>query len=100
MANKPTYPIDYTQGSTDPKSLKDQAADATQAVKEKMTEAVDKSAEVAKQTAEQLSQLGSQLEETLKGLSPALRQSLKDQPLTTLAAAAAVAFVLGAIWKK
>ena len=32
-------------------------------------------------------------------MSSAVRTSLKDQPMTTLAIAAALGFVLGAIWK-
>ena len=100
MTDKATYPIDYTQGSSEPKTLMAQAAGASQAIKEKVAEVADRSAEMAKHSAEQIADLGNQVEEKFKDLPGALRQSMKDQPLTTMAAAAAVAFVLGALWRK
>lgn len=38
-------------------------------------------------------------EDVAENFQTALDRSVRDQPLTTLAAAAAVGFVLGAIWK-
>jgi ElaB/YqjD/DUF883 family membrane-anchored ribosome-binding protein len=34
------------------------------------------------------------------GFAPSSRKSLKEQPMTTLAVAAAIGLVLGALWKK
>jgi hypothetical protein len=40
------------------------------------------------------------MQEVAGNLKDAVDRSLKDQPLATLATAAALGFVLGALWKK
>jgi ElaB/YqjD/DUF883 family membrane-anchored ribosome-binding protein len=41
-----------------------------------------------------------QAQDALKRVGPFVEKSLKDHPMTTLAAAAAIGLVLGALWKK
>ena len=43
--------------------------------------------------------IGERMQEVAGNLKGALNQSIKDQPMATLAGAAIVGFVLGAIWK-
>lgn len=55
------------------------------------------------QTAQRMSDQGQQVQENVQAvagnLGDALEKSLREQPYTTLALAAAMGFVLGAIWK-
>ena len=49
---------------------------------------------------EQARELGVKAQDTLLNAKPYLEKSIKEQPMTTLAAMAAVGFLLGALWKK
>ena len=44
-------------------------------------------------------QLADSVQDAASGIKPALDQSLKEKPLTTLAAAVVVGFAIGALWK-
>ena len=48
----------------------------------------------------QAREYGAKAQDALQNAKPFLEKSVKEQPLTTLAAMAAVGFVLGALWKK
>ena len=72
--------------------LKDKATDA-------LGNAADRAGRVANQMADQGRQVGENFSEVGGNLQKALDKSIKDQPMATLAVAAAVGFVLGAIWK-
>jgi len=43
---------------------------------------------------------GEKAQDAARSFRPFARQSMKDQPMATLAAAALIGFVLGALWKK
>lgn len=71
---------------------------------------MDKATEAVKGTAEQASDLAGRVadkgreateavQEVSRTLKDALDTSLKDQPMATLAVAAALGFVLGALWR-
>ncbi|SFV39013.1 DUF883 family protein [Hyphomicrobium facile] len=60
--------------------------------KETFNEASDRAQEIAGQARQQVSDVAG----NVKG---AIDKSVKDQPIATLAMAAAVGFVLGALWK-
>jgi ElaB/YqjD/DUF883 family membrane-anchored ribosome-binding protein len=62
-------------------------------------EAAGQAGEAAGRAAEQVREAGSGLQDVSGNLKSAVDKSLKDQPMATLALAAAVGFVLGAIWK-
>jgi ElaB/YqjD/DUF883 family membrane-anchored ribosome-binding protein len=47
-----------------------------------------------------LSQYGQKVQEAVQNFKPFVRKSMKEQPMSTLAAAATVGFVLGALWKR
>lgn len=72
-------------------------------MKEKATDQFSKAADqvegVANRVAEQGREAGARLQEVTGNFKGALDKSIKDQPMATLAGAAIVGFVLGAIWK-
>lgn len=53
----------------------------------------------AKAVREQGREMGEQVQVVADNFKTALDKSVRDQPLTTLALTAAVAFVIGALWK-
>jgi len=76
--------------------LKETAAAATDQIRD-ASEGVQ---ELAGKAAVQAGQYAQKAQDAARGFRPFVERSLKEQPLTTLAAAAAIAFVLGALWKK
>jgi ElaB/YqjD/DUF883 family membrane-anchored ribosome-binding protein len=73
--------------------LKDKAS-------EQMKGAADTVEGVATRVADQGRQAGQRVQEVAGNFRSTLDKSIRDQPMATLAAAAAVAFVLGALWKR
>ena len=88
--------------------------DAAHEGKEKLTDQFDKTADrtkdqfrsvanqaeqVANRVAEQGREAGERVQEVAGNLKGAVDRSVKDQPMATLAMAAVVGFVLGALWK-
>jgi ElaB/YqjD/DUF883 family membrane-anchored ribosome-binding protein len=53
----------------------------------------------ASNAAQQGREAGERIQEVAGNVKGAVDKSVKDQPMATLAAAAAVGFVLGALWK-
>jgi ElaB/YqjD/DUF883 family membrane-anchored ribosome-binding protein len=83
--------------------LKDKATD-------QLGRAVDKTADAAQGVARRVEdfagkamdqgrEAGERIQEVAGNVKGAVDKSIKDQPMVTLAAAAAVGFVLGALWK-
>ena len=56
--------------------------------------------ELAGDVSEQAREYGEKAQVAARQVKPFVEKSLKEQPMTTLAAAAAIGFVLGALWKK
>jgi ElaB/YqjD/DUF883 family membrane-anchored ribosome-binding protein len=54
---------------------------------------------IADRTAEQAREAGEGMQRVAGNFSAAMDKSLRDQPMATLAVAAALGFVLGALWK-
>lgn len=59
----------------------------------------DQAENVANRMAEQGREVGERVQEVAGNFKGAVDRSVKDQPMATLAAAAVVGFVLGALWK-
>jgi ElaB/YqjD/DUF883 family membrane-anchored ribosome-binding protein len=78
----------YPRGS-DPK---DKATD-------QFAKAADQVEGTANRIAEQGREAGERIQQVAGNFKGALDKSIKDQPMATLAGAAIVGFVLGAIWK-
>jgi ElaB/YqjD/DUF883 family membrane-anchored ribosome-binding protein len=82
----------YGSASDKISELKDKATD-------QLSKAADQAGNMADRVAEQGREAGEQVQEVAGNIKGAVDKSVKDQPMTTLAVAAAVGFVLGALWK-
>lgn len=72
--------------------FKDKASD-------QLSKAADHAQDMANRVAERGREAGAQMQEVAGNLKGTMDKSLRDQPMATLATAAAVGFVLGALWK-
>jgi len=79
-------------GRTAVNDLADKAIGAAERAGEKIERVVQDAAEQGRQATEQVQVVAD-------NFKTAVDKSVKDQPLTTLAVAAAVGFVVGALWK-
>jgi ElaB/YqjD/DUF883 family membrane-anchored ribosome-binding protein len=83
--------------------IKDKATDQFERMADKATDQFNRFADqaegVASRVAEQGREAGERVQEVAGNLKGAVDKSVKDQPMATLAVAAAVGFVLGALWK-
>ena len=79
------------------------SSDTISDIKDKATDAfgsaADRAEKVASNVADQGREVGENFQEVAGNVKGAIDRSVKDQPMATLAMAAAVGFVLGAIWK-
>jgi ElaB/YqjD/DUF883 family membrane-anchored ribosome-binding protein len=76
---------------------------ATDRMREMATSTEDKlkdAQELASNIAEQARVYGEKAQEAAREFKPFLEKSMKDKPMQTLAGAAVIGFLLGAIWKK
>ncbi len=90
-------PQSYGQVGTE--TTKDRLRDMADTTGEKMKDAASSAQEMAGRVADQAREYGEQAQEVAKQVRPFLDKSLKENPMTTLAGAALVGFVLGALWK-
>jgi ElaB/YqjD/DUF883 family membrane-anchored ribosome-binding protein len=93
---KSGYP--YGQNSTE--TAKDRLRDMADATGEKLKDAASGAQNMAERVADQAREYGDQAHEAVKQVRPNVEKSLKEQPMATLAGAAVLGFVLGALWKK
>ena len=93
---KASYPLDYSKGPT-AKPAADRVADTTT---DQFNRVADGAQKLAGNVAQQARQYGQKAQEAVQNFKPFVRKSMKEQPMSTLAAAAAVGFVLGALWKR
>ena len=94
---KSGYRQDYVQGTDTAKDRVHEMADATT---DKVKDVAENAQEMAGKVADQARQYGEQAQEAVKQVRPFVEKSLKEQPMATLAGAAVLGFVLGALWKK
>jgi ElaB/YqjD/DUF883 family membrane-anchored ribosome-binding protein len=92
------YPLDYTKGSAG--AGKDRLRDMAEAATDKFKAATENAEEIAGRVAEQAREYGEKAQDAVKNIKPYVAQSMKDQPMATLAVASVIGFVLGALWKK
>jgi ElaB/YqjD/DUF883 family membrane-anchored ribosome-binding protein len=96
---KAGYPArGYGQATTE--GAKDRLRDMADATGERMKETVDSAQEMAGNIADQARHHGERAQEAVKQFRPFLEKAIKEQPLTTLAVAAGIGLVLGALWKR
>jgi ElaB/YqjD/DUF883 family membrane-anchored ribosome-binding protein len=91
------YPLDYTKTSAEPR---DGTVDMADALAQKVADATAGAQELAGKVADQAREYGDQAQEAVKNFKPYVEKSLKEQPMATLAVAAAIGVVLGALWKR
>src|SRR5215467_6455610 len=77
----------------------DQMADLKEKATDQFGKAADQAERMANRVAEQGREAGERMQEVAGNMKGALDKSVKDQPMATLAVAAMVGFVLGALWK-
>ncbi len=65
----------------------------------KIGQVIEGAEETASAAAEQGRDAGQRVQEVAGNLKTAVNKSVKDQPMATLAVAAAMGFVIGALWK-
>jgi ElaB/YqjD/DUF883 family membrane-anchored ribosome-binding protein len=94
--------------STDPRSssahdMKEKATGQFEKMADRATDkfrdVADQAEDVANRVARQGRDAGERVQEVAGNFKGAVDRSVKDQPMATLAIAAAVGFVLGALWK-
>jgi ElaB/YqjD/DUF883 family membrane-anchored ribosome-binding protein len=78
-------------------------SDQVTALRDKATEQFNKAADKAESMANRVTdhgrEAGERMQEVAGNFKEALDSSLRDQPMATLATAAIVGFILGALWK-
>jgi ElaB/YqjD/DUF883 family membrane-anchored ribosome-binding protein len=90
----------YPYGQSGTESATDRLRDIADATSEKVKDAASSAQDMAGKVADQAREYGDQAQDAVKQVRPFLEKSLKEKPMATLAGAAALAFVLGALWKK
>lgn len=95
---KAGYPLDYSKGRANggPDRLREMEDVATDRVKN----ATETAEEFAGRVAEQALEYGKKAQQAVENFKPYVERSMKEQPMATLGIAAAIGFVLGALWKK
>jgi ElaB/YqjD/DUF883 family membrane-anchored ribosome-binding protein len=90
-----------TAGSAD--DFKEKATDQLDKIAERTTDKLrdvaDQAGHFANRVADQGREVGDKVQEVAGNLKGAVDKSIKDQPMATLAMAAVLGFVLGALWK-
>jgi ElaB/YqjD/DUF883 family membrane-anchored ribosome-binding protein len=84
-------------------NIKEKATDQFEKMADKASDefrhVADQAENVANRVAEQGREAGEQVQEVAGNFKGAVDRSVKDQPMATLAVAAVIGFVLGALWK-
>ena len=95
---KSDYPLDY--GKSAGQDSADRVRDMTHAATDMLKETGASAQEMAEKVAAQAREYGEKAQDAAREFKPFVEKSLKEQPMTTLAGAALIGFVLGALWKK
>jgi ElaB/YqjD/DUF883 family membrane-anchored ribosome-binding protein len=77
----------------------DQISDLKEKAAEQLGGAAERTESVANRVTGQGREAGERMQEVAGNFKTALDKSVRDQPMATLATAAMVGFVLGALWK-
>lgn len=79
--------------------LGDQVSNLAEKAGEQLDQVVRNVESAARSVADQGRQAGEQVQEVAENFKTAIDKSVKQQPFTTLAAAAVLGLILGALWK-
>ena len=91
------YPLDYTKGK---ETATDYVRDMADRTRDQLKETAEGAQEMVGKVAEQAREYGEKALEAAKEFKPFVEKSMKEQPMATLAGAAVIGFLLGALWKK
>jgi ElaB/YqjD/DUF883 family membrane-anchored ribosome-binding protein len=78
----------------------DRLRETADAATDQLKGVADRAQELASDVSRQASEYGEKALDAARQFKPFVEKSLKEQPMTTLAAAAVIGLVLGALWKK
>ena len=81
-------------------STADRLRDMADTTSDRLKDAGERAQEMASDVAEQARQYGEKAQDAARQFRPFVDRSLREQPMTTLAVAAVIGFLLGALWKK
>ena len=95
---KAAYPLDYSK--TESLASKDRLDYMGAKATDQLGKVTENAQELAGQLAEQAQKYGEQAQEAVKKFKPYVEKQMKEQPMATLAVAAAIGLLLGAMWKK
>lgn len=84
---------------TTSQTVADKAADIANKAGVQVDRALDSAEATARAVAEQGREAGERVSQVAGNMKTAVDKSIRDQPMTTLAVAAALGFVVGALWK-
>jgi ElaB/YqjD/DUF883 family membrane-anchored ribosome-binding protein len=81
-------------------NVKDRLGEMADTATDKVKDVAESAQDMAGKVADQAREYGEQAQDAVKQVKPFVEKSLKEQPMATLAGAAVLGFVLGALWKK
>lgn len=81
-------------------STSDRLRDTADTTADRLKDAGERAQEMASDVAEQARQYGEKAHDAARQFKPFVERSLREQPMATLAGAAVIGFLLGALWKK
>ena len=88
------------QNATSSFDLKSDASISKDRLQDLTSDTADQLGKITEDAQELAGKLAERAQEAVKNFKPYVEKSMKEQPVATLAVAAAIAFVLGAIWRK
>ena len=80
-------------------TVADRASDLAEKAGDQIGRVVGTAEQTVKKLGEQSSEASRNVQHVADNMKSAIDKSIKDQPMTTLAVAAAIGFTLGALWK-
>jgi ElaB/YqjD/DUF883 family membrane-anchored ribosome-binding protein len=81
-------------------STADRLRDMADTTTDRLKDASGRAQEMASDVAEQARQYGEKAQDAARQFKPFVDKSLREQPMTTLASAAVIGFLLGALWNR
>lgn len=95
---RPGYPLDYNKSSG--QNTADRVREMADKTSEKIKYAGGSAQAMAEDMADQARHYGEKAQEIAREFKPFVQKSMKEKPMQTLAGAAVIGFLLGALWKK
>jgi ElaB/YqjD/DUF883 family membrane-anchored ribosome-binding protein len=92
------YPLDYSKGPGE--AGKDRLQDLANTATDQLHNVSENAQEMASKVVEQAREYGDKAQQAVASFKPYVQNSMKEQPMATLAVASIIGFALGALWKK